>query len=72
MPISTTTAYMSLALHPMSKKELKANANYYQLLQEVLSQGAVSISENNAKYQQSSSGSGNWFMPWGYYPTSRT
>ena len=50
MPISTTTAYMSLALHPMSKKELKANANYYQLLQEVLSQGAVSISENNAKY----------------------
>ena len=49
MPTSTTTANMTLALHPMSKDELKAKApdNYYK---NCCPQVALPIGENNAKY----------------------
>ena len=49
MPTSTTTANMTLALHPMSKDELKSKApdNYYK---NCCPQVALPIGENNAKY----------------------
>ena len=49
MPTSTTTANMTLALHPMSKEELKAKApdNYHK---NCCPQVALPIGENNAKF----------------------
>ena len=49
VPTSTTTAHMTLALHPMRKEELKAKAsdNYFK---NCCPQVALPIGENNAKY----------------------
>ena len=49
MPTSITTANMTLALHPMSKEELKTKAadSYYK---NCCPQVALPIGENNAKY----------------------
>ena len=49
MPTSTTAANITLALHPMSKEELKAKApdNYHK---NCCPQVALPIGENNAKY----------------------